>query len=49
MATSGAHDRLGGIEVFVQAVEAGSFALAADRLNLTRSAVGKSEIGRAHV
>jgi len=42
MATTGNHDRLGGIEVFVQAVEAGSFALAADRLNLTRSAVGKS-------
>lgn len=42
MATTGNHDRLSGIEVFVQAVEAGSFALAADRLNLTRSAVGKS-------
>ncbi|WP_206956871.1 LysR family transcriptional regulator [Trinickia acidisoli] len=35
-------DRLTGISVFVQAVEAGSFALAADRLRLTRSAVGKS-------
>ena len=42
MATPATHDRLGGIEVFVQAAEAGSFALAADRLNLTRSAVGKS-------
>lgn len=35
-------DRLGGIAAFVQAAESGSFALAADRLNLTRSAVGKS-------
>ncbi|MGG1948017.1 LysR family transcriptional regulator [Trinickia sp. NRRL B-1857] len=35
-------DRLTGISAFVQAAEAGSFALAADRLNLTRSAVGKS-------
>ncbi len=42
MATTITHDRLSGIEVFVQAVEAGSFALAAERLNLTRSAVGKS-------
>jgi len=35
-------ERLGGIAAFVQATESGSFALAADRLNLTRSAVGKS-------
>jgi len=35
-------DRLAGIAPFVHAVEAGSFALAAERLNLTRSAVGKS-------
>lgn len=35
-------DRLGGIAAFVQAAESGSFALAAERLNLTRSAVGKS-------
>lgn len=35
-------DRLQGIEVFVAAVEAGSFARAAARLHLTRSAVGKS-------
>ena len=39
------NDRLSGISVFVQAVEAGSFAGAADRLQLSRSAVGKS-IGR---
>ena len=35
-------DRLGGIAAFVQVTESGSFALAAERLNLTRSAVGKS-------
>jgi len=35
-------DRLGGISAFVQAVEAGSFAQAAERMNVTRSAVGKS-------
>ncbi|PYE30555.1 DNA-binding transcriptional LysR family regulator [Rhizobium sp. PP-WC-1G-195] len=35
-------DRFDGIEVFVEAVEAGGFAKAADRLSLTRSAVGKS-------
>jgi DNA-binding transcriptional LysR family regulator len=35
-------DRLGGLAAFVQAAESGSFALAAERLNLTRSAVGKS-------
>ncbi|RDU96805.1 LysR family transcriptional regulator [Trinickia dinghuensis] len=35
-------DRLAGISAFVQAAEAGSFALAAERLHLTRSAVGKS-------
>ncbi|MGJ7493069.1 LysR family transcriptional regulator [Variovorax sp. ZT4R33] len=35
-------ERLNGIEAFVAAVEAGNFALAAQRLRLTRSAVGKS-------
>ena len=35
-------DRLKGIGTFVEAVEAGSFALAAERMRLTRSAVGKS-------
>ncbi len=35
-------DRLNGISVFVEAAEAGSFALAAERLRLTRSAVSKS-------
>lgn len=35
-------ERLKGIATFVQAVEAGSFALAAARLRQTRSAVGKS-------
>ncbi|MDD2769658.1 MAG: LysR family transcriptional regulator [Methylococcus sp.] len=35
-------DRLRGISAFVEAVEAGSFALAAERMRLTRSAVGKS-------
>src|SRR5690349_24679200 len=35
-------DRLSGIAEFVQAVEAGSFAMAAERMNLTRSAVGKT-------
>ncbi|MEM5369954.1 LysR family transcriptional regulator [Paraburkholderia azotifigens] len=34
-------DRLDGVMTFVQVVEAGSFAVAAERLNLTRSAVGK--------
>ncbi|HEY9271462.1 LysR family transcriptional regulator, partial [Achromobacter sp.] len=42
MPTQFRYDRLDGIEVFVQVVEAGSFALAAQRLDLTRSAVGKS-------
>ena len=42
MNTRNVHDRLNGIEAFVQAAEAGSFALAAERLRLTRSAVGKS-------
>ena len=37
-----AHDSFEGIHVFVQVVEAGSFTLAAAKLNLTRSAVGKS-------
>lgn len=35
-------ERLAGIEAFVAAVEAGNFALAAQRLQLTRSAVGKA-------
>src|SRR5260221_1985860 len=35
-------EQLNGIATFVQAAEAGSFALAAERLRLTRSAVGKS-------
>lgn len=35
-------DRLHGISAFVEAVEAGSFAVAAQRMRLTRSAVGKS-------
>jgi len=38
-------DRLDGISVFVEVVDAGGFSRAADRLALTRSAVGKS-IGR---
>lgn len=37
-----APDRLDGVAVFVQAAEAGSFAEAAARLRLTRSAVGKA-------
>jgi DNA-binding transcriptional LysR family regulator len=36
------NERLQGIEAFAAAVEAGSFALAAERLHRTRSAVGKS-------
>ena len=36
------NDRLSGVFTFVQAAEAGSFALAAQRLGVTRSAVGKS-------
>ena len=36
------NERLNGIAAFVQAVEAGSFAQAAQRMDLTRSAVGKS-------
>jgi DNA-binding transcriptional LysR family regulator len=35
-------ERLSGIETFIQAVEAGSFALAAAQMRVTRSAVGKS-------
>ncbi|QFY44014.1 LysR family transcriptional regulator [Candidatus Methylospira mobilis] len=35
-------NRLNGISAFVEAAEAGSFALAAERMRLTRSAVGKS-------
>ncbi|WP_413993246.1 LysR family transcriptional regulator [Labrys okinawensis] len=35
-------DRLTGVAVFVEAVEAGGFAAAAQRLNLSRSAVGKT-------
>jgi hypothetical protein len=34
-------ERLSGIVAFVQAVETGSFAQAAERMQLTRSAVGK--------
>src|SRR5471032_3386298 len=37
----GMSDKLHGVTTFVQVVESGSFALAAERLNLTRSAVGK--------
>jgi DNA-binding transcriptional LysR family regulator len=36
------HDQLSGLATFVQAVKAGSFAEAAQRMRLTRSAVGKS-------
>lgn len=36
------NERLDGIEVFVAVVEAGNFAAAANKLKLTRSAVGKS-------
>lgn len=36
------NDRLNGIDVFAQVVEAGSFSLAAERLHLTRSAVAKT-------
>lgn len=36
------HDRLAGISAFVAAAEAGSFAQAAARLGLTRSAIGKA-------
>ncbi len=36
------NDRLTGITTFVRVVDAGSFTLAAERLHLTRSAVGKS-------
>ncbi|MGO4744220.1 LysR family transcriptional regulator [Serratia quinivorans] len=36
------NDRLTGIATFVRVVEAGNFSLAAERLHLTRSAVGKS-------
>ncbi|RAS37399.1 LysR family transcriptional regulator [Paraburkholderia bryophila] len=35
-------DRLSGIAAFVNAAEAGSFALAAERMHLSRSAVGKT-------
>ena len=35
------NDTLDGVAAFVQVVEAGSFALAAERMDLTRSAVGK--------
>jgi DNA-binding transcriptional LysR family regulator len=35
-------DRFDGVQVFVEAVEAGGFAKAADRLSLTRSAIGKA-------
>ena len=36
------NERLSGVEAFVAAVETGNFALAAVRLQLTRSAVAKS-------
>ncbi|MBJ6761395.1 LysR family transcriptional regulator [Myxococcaceae bacterium JPH2] len=36
------NERLSGISTFVQAVDAGSFAEAAERMRLTRSAVGKT-------
>ncbi|WP_426236016.1 LysR substrate-binding domain-containing protein [Pararhizobium sp. DWP1-1-3] len=36
------NDRLNGVSVFVEAVEADSFSAAAERLNLSRSAVGKT-------
>lgn len=36
------NDRLTGIDTFVGAVDAGSFALAAERMGLSRSAVGKT-------
>ena len=35
-------ERLKGISIFVEAVEAGGFSAAAERLHLTRSAVGKT-------
>jgi DNA-binding transcriptional LysR family regulator len=35
-------ERMKGLETFVAVVEAGSFTAAADRLNLTKSAVGKA-------
>ncbi|OCP02376.1 MULTISPECIES: LysR family transcriptional regulator [unclassified Ensifer] len=35
-------ERLGGISAFVEAAEAGGFSAAAERLNLSRSAVGKA-------
>jgi len=35
-------DRFDGVQIFVDVVEAGGFAKAADRLSLTRSAVGKA-------
>ena len=35
-------ERLKGLETFVAVAEAGSFTAAADRLNLTKSAVGKA-------
>ncbi|CAB3756514.1 LysR family transcriptional regulator [Paraburkholderia humisilvae] len=34
-------DKLDGVAVFVQVIEAGSFTLAAERMHLTRSAIGK--------
>lgn len=34
-------DRLDGVAVFVRVIEAGSFTLAAERMHLTRSAIGK--------
>jgi DNA-binding transcriptional LysR family regulator len=39
---SSLRDRFDGVQLFVEAVEAGSFAKAGERLSLTRSAVGKA-------
>ena len=42
MNTRNVHDRLNGIEAFVQAAEAGSFALAAERLPDARPSASPS-------
>jgi DNA-binding transcriptional LysR family regulator len=42
MSAIAVNERLNGIAAFVQSVEAGSFAAAAKRMHLTRSAIGKS-------
>ena len=41
----GPSERLKGIEAFVATADAGSFTAAAERLNLTNSAVGKAVAG----